>query len=166
VADIPKIIERVNTARAACSRAPMAELPQGERGNPCFCPLGRALRKDMGDSFFLAVGTRHIRLASAEGDVGEIARRIQEAWGVNEKKILTSGSDQFLTVPSEMTQFVLEFDAGKLPGFEGRIEPTEKERFFTLAMRLWNVTVDRMRRVRRLARGGQPKTSARTASGA
>ena len=165
MADIPKIIERVNTARAACSRGPLAELPPGERGNPCFCPLGRALRKDMGDAFFLAVGTRHIRLASAEGDASEIARRIQEAWGVNEKKILMPGNDQFLTVPlpSELTQFVVEFDAGKLPKFEGDIEPTEKERFISLARRLWNVTVDRLRRVRRLASGAPPKISAQPA---
>ncbi len=165
VADIPKVIERVNMARAACARAPVVELPQGERGNPCFCPLGRALRKDMGDSFFLAVGTKHIRLGSTEGNTNELARQIREAWGVYESKILMPGNEQFLTVPlpSELTQFVMEFDAGKLPNFEGKVEASEKARFTGLARRLWNVTVDRLRRVRRLTRGKQPKISAQLA---
>ncbi len=162
MADIPKVIERVNMARAACARAPVAELPQGERRNPCFCPLGRALRKDMGDSFFLAVGTKHIRLGSTEGGVNKLARRIREAWGINENKVIVPGTEQFRVVPlpSELTQFVVEFDAGKLPAFEGKIEEAEKARFSSLARRLWRVTVDRLRRVRRLARGGQPNISA------
>ena len=87
MADIGRVTERVNTARSACSLAPVAELPQRERGNPCFCPLGRALRKDMGDSFFLAVGTKHVRLASGDGNAREIARRIQEAWGIKESRM-------------------------------------------------------------------------------
>ncbi len=165
MADIPKVIERVNMARAACARAPVVELPQGERGNPCFCPIGRALRKDMGESFFLAVGTKHIRIASIEGNTNELAQRIREAWGVSKSKILMPGNDQFLTVPlpAELTQFVVEFDAGKLPDFEGKIEASEKARFTGLAGRLWNVTVDRLRRMRRLARGRQPKISAQLA---
>jgi hypothetical protein len=160
MANIQKVTDRVNSARSACSLAPLSDLPQGERGNPCFCPLGRALRKDMGESFFLAVGTKHIRLASAEGNANEIARRIREAWGINEKKIVTAGTEQFAIVPlpPELTQFVLEFDAGKLPNFEGNIEDAEKVSFTNLAKGLWNVTVDRVRRVRRLSRG-QPKDS-------
>lgn len=167
MADIGKVVERVNKARTACDRAPVAELPQGERRNPCFCPLGRALRKDMGDSFFLAVGTRHIRLASTDGNAKEIAQRIREAWGINENKIVMPTSDQFITVPipSELTDFVVEFDAGKLPDFEGQIEPTEKARFTSLAGRLWNVTVDRLRRVRRLGRGKQQHLSVQPAGG-
>jgi hypothetical protein len=162
MAEIGKVVKHVNKARAACDREPVAELPQGERGNPCFCPLGRALRRDMGDSFFLAVGTRHIRLASTDGNTHDIARRIREAWGINENKIVMSTGDQFVTVPipSELTDFVIEFDAGKLPDFEGKIEPTEKARFTSLARRLWNVTVDHLRRVRRLARSRQPQLSA------
>ncbi len=159
MADIAKVVERVNQARAVYARAPVAELPRGERSNPCFCPLGRALRKDMGDSFFLAVGTRHIRLASADGDVNELARRIRKAWGVSESKILMPTNEQFLTVPlpSELTEFVVEFDAGKLPNFEGKVEATEKARFTSLARRLWNVTVDRLRRIRRPARAIEPQ---------
>jgi hypothetical protein len=159
MADIGKVVEHVNKARAACDRAPVAELPQGERGNPCFCPLGRALRKDMGDSFFLAVGTRHIRLASSDGDAHDIARRIRKAWGINDKKIVVSTGDQFITVPipSELTDFVVEFDSGKLPDFEGKIEASEKARFTSLARRLWNVTVEGLRRVRRMGGGRQPK---------
>jgi hypothetical protein len=162
MADIAKVVERVNQARAVYAPAPVAELPRGERGNPCFCPLGRALRKDMGDSFFLAVGTRHIRLASTNGDANELARRIREAWRVSESKILMPTNEQFLIVPlpSELTEFVVEFDAGKLPNFEGRIEATEKARFTNLARRLWNVTVVRLKRLRRPARAGEPKSLA------
>jgi hypothetical protein len=166
MADIPKVIDQVNTARIACSVAPLAELPQGERGNPCFCPLGRALRKDMGNSFFLAVGTKHIRLASTNGDTNELARRIREAWGITEKRIVMPGNEVFLTVPlpSELTQFIMEFDAGKLPRFEGKIEEAEKVRFVSLARQLWNLTVDRLRRFRRLGRGGPSKSSAQPAT--
>jgi hypothetical protein len=162
MADIDKVIERVNSARAACSCAPLVELPPGERANPCFCPLGRALRRDMGDSFFLTVGTKHIRIASTDGNASEIARRIREAWGINERRIAISGNDQFLIVslPSELTQFVVEFDAGKLPKFEAKVEEAEKARFTNLAARLWNVTVERLRRMRRLARGAHSKSSA------
>lgn len=114
-------------------------------------PFGTALRKDMGDTVFLAVGSKHIRLASTDGNVSEIARRIRKAWGINEGKPAPRG-EQFMTValPSELTQFVTEFDAGKLPKFEGLIEEAEKSRFNDLARRLWKVTVDRLRRVRRL----------------
>jgi hypothetical protein len=151
MADIGAVKARVNDARAACLLPPLEELPTGERGNPCFCPLGRALRKDMGDTIFLAVGSKHIRLASTDGNVSEIARRIRKAWGINEGKPAPRG-EQFMTValPSELTQFVAEFDAGKLPKFEGLIEEAEKSRFNDLARRLWKVTVDRLRRVRRL----------------
>ena len=100
--------------RRSCSlfASPLEELPTGERGNPCFCPLGRAFRKDMGDTVFLAVGSKHIRLASTDGNVSEIARRIRKAWGINEGKPAPRG-EQFMTValPSELTQFVAEFDA-------------------------------------------------------
>jgi hypothetical protein len=154
MADIPVVTARVNTARAACSLAPVAELPKGERGNPCFCPLGRAFRKDLSDSFFLAVGTKHIRLATSDGSASEIAQRIQKAWGVKESKPGLEG-EQFFTVPlpSELTQFVIDFDAGKLSKFEGKIEEAEKVRFNSLARRLWNVTIDRLRRVRRVTEG-------------
>jgi hypothetical protein len=152
--DIRAVTARVNAARAACSLAPVAELPKGERGNPCFCPLGRALRKDLSDSFFVAVGTKHIRLATIDESASDIAQRIQKAWGVEESKLRREG-EQFFTVPlpSELTQFVIEFDAGKLSKFEGKIEEAEKVRFNSLARRLWNVTIDRVRRVRRLTRG-------------
>jgi hypothetical protein len=148
MADIQAVTARVNSARAACSLAPVVQLPKGERGNPCFCPLGRAFRKDLSDSFFLAVGTKHIRLATTDGSGSEIAQRIREAWGVEESKLGREGA-QFFTVPlpSELTQFVMEFDAGKLSKFEGKIEEAEKVRFDSLARRLWNVTIDRLRRV-------------------
>jgi hypothetical protein len=154
MADIQAVTARVNAARAACSLAPVAELPKGERGNPCFCPLGRAFRKDLSDSFFLAVGTKHIRLATTDGSASDIAKRIQEAWGVEESKLGREG-EQFFTVPlpSELTQFVLEFDDGRLSKFEGKIEEAEKVRFNSLARRLWNVTIDRLRRVRRVTEG-------------
>ena len=154
MADIQAVTTRVNAARAACSLAPVIELPKGERGNPCFCPLGRAFRKDLGDSFFLAVGTKHIRLATTDGNASDIAQRIQKAWGVEQRKLGREG-DQFFTVPlpSELTQFVMEFDAGKLSKFEGKIEQAEKVKFNSLASRLWNVTTDRLRRMRRLTQG-------------
>jgi hypothetical protein len=71
-------------------------------------------------------------------------------------------NDQFLTValPSELTEFVVEFDAGKLANFEGKIEATEKARFTSLTKPLWNATVDRLRHVRRRTSGGQPAVSA------
>jgi hypothetical protein len=160
--DIRAVIARVNAARAVCSLDPIKELPKGERGNPCFCPLGRAFRKDMGDSFFLAVGTLHIRLALADGNGSEIAQRIREGWKISESKFVGEGGQfSIIPLPSELTQFVVEFDAGKLPKFEGQIGQADKARFNALARRLWNVTIDRLRRVRRLSRGDEPKTSTR-----
>jgi hypothetical protein len=154
MADIRAVTARVNAARAVCSLAPVVELPKGERRNPCFCPLGRALRKDLGDSFFVAVGTKHIRLATSDGSASDVAQRIQEAWGEKESKLGREG-EQFFTVPlpSELTQFVMEFDAGKLSKFEGKIDEAEKARFNSLARRLRNVTIDRLRRLRRVTEG-------------
>jgi hypothetical protein len=151
MADIQAVTARVNAARAACSLAPVAQLPQGERGNPCFCPLGRGFRKDLDDSFFLAVGTKQLRLAYTDGSASDIAHRIRKAWGVEDSAIAREG-EQFFTIPLpfELTLFVNEFDAGKLPQFEGKIEEAEKLRFNSLARRLWNVTIDRLRRVRQL----------------
>lgn len=138
---------------------PVEELPPGERRNPCFCPLGRALRKDMGEAFFLAVGTKHLRLASTDGNVKEIARRIRNSWNVGEDKLSSPVGEQFLTIslPAEMREFVAEFNAGKLPALEGRIEESEKVRFNELANRLWRVTVDSLRRVRRLNPSRKPR---------
>jgi hypothetical protein len=155
MADVTEVKARVNAAREACSLPALEELPAGERGNPCFCPIGRALRKDMGEAFFLAVATKHVRLASTDGNVKEIARRIRDAWGIGEDKSPSPVGEEFLTVPlpAEMREFVAEFDAGKLPELEGEIEQSEKVRFNDLAKRLWKVTVDRLRRVRRWNRG-------------
>ena len=164
MADIGAVTAQVNAARAACSLAPVVELPKGERGNPCFCPLGRALRKDLDDSFFLAVGTKQLRLAATDGRASDIAQRIRESWGVKDSKLGREGEQFFfIPLPSELTLFVMEFDAGKLSKFEGKIEEAEKVRFNNLARRLWNVTVGRLRRVRQLTRseGSAPKASAR-----
>ena len=70
----------------------------------------------MGEAFFLAVGTKHIRLASTDGNVKEIGRRIHNAWGVGEDKSSSTVGEQFLTIssPAEMREFIAEFDAGKL----------------------------------------------------
>lgn len=161
MADIAAVIARVNAARAACSLAPIAELPEGELGNPCFCPLGRAFRKDMGDSFFLAVGSKHIRLATTDGSASTIAQRIREAWGAKDSRPGRAGEEfVIIPLPSALTQFVMEFDAGKLPKFEGKIEEAEKLLLNNLARRLWNVTIGRLRRVRQLTRRERAETSA------
>jgi hypothetical protein len=152
MADVAAVKERVNAARDAYSMPPVKELPAGERGNPCFCPIGRALRKDMGDAFFLCVGTKHLRLASADGHVKEIARKIRSAWGVREDRSSPFAADQFLTIPlpAEMREFVADFDAGKLPELEAHVEESEKSRFNELAKHQWDVAIGRLRRVRRL----------------
>jgi hypothetical protein len=69
MADVTAVKARVNAAREACLIPPSKSYLAGERGNPCFCPIGRTLRKDMGEAFFLAVGTKHVRLASTDGNV-------------------------------------------------------------------------------------------------
>jgi hypothetical protein len=45
-------------------------------------PLAQALRKDVGEGFFLAVRTKHIQLAAPDGATRELARKIQGEWGV------------------------------------------------------------------------------------
>jgi hypothetical protein len=158
VADIETVTARVNAARAAYSLPPIVELPNGERKNPCFCPLGRAFRRDTDDSFFMAVGTKHVRLATSDAKAREIVRQIETAWGIKESKLAREG-EQFYVIPlpPELTQFVEEFDAGKLPEFEGKIEKAEKVRFNELAKRLWDVTSRRMRQFRRPTRGDGPR---------
>jgi hypothetical protein len=52
----------------------------------------------MGEAFFLAVGTKHVRLASTDGNVKEIGRRIRNAWGVGEDKSSSTVGEQFLTI--------------------------------------------------------------------
>ena len=48
----------------------------------------------------------------------------------------------------ELTQFVTQFDAGKLPEFEGEIEAAEKVRLDSLSGRLWNLTMEGLERLR------------------
>jgi len=151
MADIAAVKAKVNAAREAYSMPPIEELPAGERGNPCFCPICRALRKDTGDVFFICVGTKHLRLASADGHVKEIAQKIRRAWGVRDDRTSLVSAEQFLTIPlpAEIREFVAEFDAGKLPELEAQIEQYEKTRFDEVAKRQWEVTIGRSRRVRR-----------------
>ena len=147
MADVAAVKARVNAARNAYSKPPVKELPAGERRNPCFCPIGRALRQDTGDAFFVCVGTKYVRLASADGDVKEIAGRIRSVWGIREDTRSPVAAEQFLTIPlpSEMREFVADFDSGKLPELEAHVQESEKVRFNELAKRLWDVEIGRLR---------------------
>lgn len=147
--DIPSVIRGVNAARAACSCPPIDQLPKGKRRSPCFCPLGRALRKDLGESILLAVGTHHLRIGAIEGDTNAVGSRIRQAWGLNDKNIGREG-EQFviLRLPPELTQFVVDFDAGKLPEFEGKVDQTEVARLSSLAKRAWNIAIANLRTMR------------------
>jgi hypothetical protein len=57
-----------------------AELTQRKKQEAVLWRL--ALRKDVGEGFFVAVGTKHIQLAAPDGATRELARKIQEEWGV------------------------------------------------------------------------------------
>src|SRR5215469_8213756 len=129
MADVAAVKTLVNAARQTYSVSPLEALPAGERGNPCFCPIGRAIRKDMGDVFFVAVGTKHLRLASTDEHSREIAHRIRDAWGVRVKDNASSvAGEQFSTIPLplKMREFVADFDAGRLPELEAHIGELEK----------------------------------------
>jgi len=159
IVDVPSVIQRVNAARAVCSCPPIDRLPKGERRSPCFCPLGRALRKDLGDSFFLAVGTQHLRVAAVDGDAGAIASRIRQAWGLNEAEVGREG-EQFVMVrlPPELRQFVIDFDAGKLPQFEGKVDQGEVRQLHALAKHLWDITIANLRAMRSAGLSRKKKT--------
>ncbi len=135
--------------RAACSCPPIDQLPKGKRKSPCFCPIGRALRKDLGESILLAVGTQHLRIVAVDGDTSAVGSRIRSAWGSNDENVGREG-EQFVMVrlPPELTQFVIDFDSGKLPEFEGKVDESEVARLNSLARRAWNITIANLRAMR------------------
>jgi hypothetical protein len=103
----------------------------------------------LGESFLLAVGTQHLRIGALDGDTSRVASRIRQAWGLNEKNVGREG-EQFVMVrlPPELTQFVIDFDAGKLPEFEGKVDQIEVAQLDSLARRLWDKTIANLRTMR------------------
>ena len=158
--DIASVVRRVNAARMACSATPIDRLPKGERRSPCFCPLGRVLRKDHDDSLLLAVGTQHLRIGACDTDIGAVASRIRKAWGLKEGGIGRE-SEQFVIVPlpAELKQFVIEFDAGQLPEFEGKVDQMEVAQLDSLAKRLWNTTTAKLRTSRSIGMNRKNESS-------
>jgi len=158
--DIASVVRSVNAARMACSSPPIEQLPKGERRSPCFCPLGRALRRDLDDSLLLAVGTQHLRIGAFDADTGAVASRIRKAWGLKERGIGRE-SEQFVIVPlpPELKQFVIEFDAGKLPEFEGKVDQIEVAQLDSLAKRLWNITIAQLRTTRSIGMNRKKRSS-------
>jgi hypothetical protein len=51
-------------------------------------------------------------------------------------------------LPPELTQFVIDFDSGKLPEFEGKVDESEVARLNSLARRAWNITIANLRAMR------------------
>jgi len=118
------------------------------------------MRKDMGDVFFVAVGTKHLRLASTDENSREIAHRIRDAWGVRVKDNASSvAGEQFSTIPlpPKMREFVADFDAGRLPELEAHIGELEKARFSELAGRVWNMAIGPSRRTRQSKLSGDSR---------
>ena len=81
--------------------------------------------------------------------MSQVASRIRQAWGLNEKNVGREG-EQFVMVrlPPELTQFVIDFDAGKLPEFEGKVDQIEVAQLDSLAKRLWDITIANLRTMR------------------
>lgn len=72
---------------------------------------------------------------------------------------MKANSFVIVPLPPELKQFVIEFDAGKLPEFEGKVDQIEVAQLDSLAKRLWNITIAKLRTTRSIGMNRKKRSS-------
>lgn len=131
-----RVLELVNRARATYDARDLTSLLPGQLHSASFCPLGRSLRAGVEDWLFAAVGTKYLRVWAVQKDPLATAQGILEAWEVPRRLLKKSGEKSgsvLLPLPSELREFVNQFDRGLLPDYQGYVDPQEVLRLRELA---------------------------------
>jgi hypothetical protein len=130
------LLKLVNLARATYGVFELETLPMGQLQSAPFCPIGRSLRRGVEDWLFVAVGTTHLRLWALGRDSVAIAKQIMTAWEVPDRKLKQSAEQSGFVIfplPSEMRNFVEQFDRGLLPDHRGQVDQQEVRHLRELA---------------------------------
>lgn len=102
-----RALESINVARMALGMYPIAELPKGEREQPCACPVSRALGEIHIGKF--AVGLSRCETADKLGDAWDTSitrHRGRNTWTAT------------VELPGVLKSFVKAFDEGDFPELE------------------------------------------------
>ncbi len=131
-----QVLKLVNLARATYGASELEALPGGELHSAPFCPIGRSLRRGAEDWLFVTVGSKHLRLWAAGKDPLAFARQIMTAWKIPFERLQQSrdraGMVMF-SLPSELQEFIEQFDRGLLPDHEGQVDQQEARQLRALA---------------------------------
>lgn len=154
--DCDRVLELINLARGTYGVVELERLLPGEPLSASFCPVGRSLRRGAEDWLFAAIGTKHLRLWTFGKDSIGVARAILTAWGMPHHRLKRSTDGTGFVVmplPSELTEFVSQFDHGLLPDYQNKVERAEIRRLRELAL---NIPSPRRPRKASVSDGGQP----------
>src|SRR5262245_56930396 len=120
-----RVLKLVNLARPTYGAFELETLLRGQLQSASFCPIGRSLRRGVEDWLFVAVGTKHLRVWAPGKEPAAIAKQIMTAWGMPDRRLKQSGERSgfvILPLPSEICEFVDQFDRGLLPDCQGQVE--------------------------------------------
>lgn len=154
--DSDRILKLVNLARCTYGAAELERLLPGEPLSASFCPVGRSLRNGAEDWLFVAVGNKHLRLWTFQKDSTAVARAILTAWGMPDQRLKKSTDGAGFVVmplPSELSEFISQFDRGLLPDYQDKVDDAEIRRLSELAL---SIPSSRRQRKASLGDSGQP----------
>jgi hypothetical protein len=123
-----QVLKVVNLARATYGASELKSLPGGQIRSAPFCPIGRSLRRGVEDWLFITVGSRHLRLWAVGKDPVVIAKQIMTAWGIPHEQLKQSRERPGIVIfplPSELREFVDQFDRGFLPAQQSPVDQHE-----------------------------------------
>jgi hypothetical protein len=122
------VLEFVNLARSAYGAPGLKTLVSGRPHSASVCAIGRSLRSGVEHWFFVAVGSKCLRLWALGKDSAAIAEQIMTAWGMP-RQLLTQPREKLgcvvLAMPAEIREFIDQFDRGLLPDYLGEVDELE-----------------------------------------
>jgi hypothetical protein len=131
-----QILKLANLARATYGASELEALPGGQIHSAPFCPIGRSLRKGVEDWLFVTVGSKHLRLWAVGKDPVAIAKQIMTAWHIPHEQLQQSRERSgvvMFPLPSEIAEFVDQFDRGLLPDLQRQVAHQEVQHLRKIA---------------------------------
>lgn len=131
-----RVLDLVNQARSTYDAPQLIELLPGEVRSASFCPLGRSFRAGVENRLFTAVGTKYLRVWTPGKNSADVAREILRVWKIPENQMKKTGEKSgyvLIPLPSELRQFVEQFDRSLLPRYKCEVSPQEVLRLRELA---------------------------------
>lgn len=131
-----RVLKLVNLARATYGAFELEALLRGQPRSASFCPVGRSLRSGVEDWLFVAVGTKYLRVWALQKEPLAIGRQILAVWEISLGRLKQSGERSgfvLLPLPSEIREFVAQFDRGLLPDYQGQVGHQEVRQLRELA---------------------------------